>query len=365
MRIEMALPTLQIGGMEHMVVTLAAALRELGHEVGVTCLDGASGELEPLLIARGVRVSWQPAKGFVANFSSPALTHHFQRLHLDVLHSHSGVWGRACRAGKKAGVARVIHTIHGKPDQDPWYDIPLRRWEASQTDSIVAVSSPLATELANRVGVDRRKILVCENGIDTARFSPNESARSASRALLGVSNRLVFGVVARLAAVKNLYALLGAFSMVRSRLPASLDPAIVFVGSGEEEQGLRNRARDLQLGDNCIFLGSRSDTDQMHRVFDIFVLPSLAEGTSISLLEAMSSGTFVVATAVGSNPKLIGNDERGILSRGTDEVSIAEAMLRATDRMGSMLAQRAARTFVHESFSTNRMVNDYLKIYAS
>lgn len=364
MKVEMVLPSLQVGGMEHMAVTLSTALHRAGMEVGVTCVDNADGELIKTLTSVGIRVSFQKAPGFLSNFSAPGLATHFTRLRPDVVHSHSGVWGRACRAARMAGIRRTVHTVHGKPDQDPWFDIPLRKWEARMTDRIVTVSAPLAEDLVVRVGVDRSKISICENGVDSSKFTPDALDRSLIRRALDVSDRLVFGVVARLVSVKNLHVLIEAFAEIRSKIPLEHRPVLLLVGAGPLELELRSIAEHWGLAESCRFLGERADTDRVHRAIDIFVLPSLAEGTSISILESMASGALVVATPVGSNPKLLGRNERGILASGPDRSSIAAAMLTAASSYQDAKLQKAARDFVVEHYSVERMTADYLRFYS-
>jgi glycosyltransferase involved in cell wall biosynthesis len=360
MKIEMALPTLEIGGMEQMVVSLAQALQARGHTVGVTCLNAGGSFAAPLADA-GIRVSVVHAPGFVSNFRAADLTRHFAKLAPDVVHSHSGVWGRASRAARAAEVGRCVHTVHGKLDKDPWYDIPLKRWEASQSDVVVAVSDALRLDLTERIGVPSNKVHLCINGVDTVRFCPDHDDRGEIREQLGVSSRTVIGIIARLARVKNYPGLLASLAIVRRIHP---DVMLLCIGDGPMEAILKEMVESLGLSDAVQFLGSRHDTARLYRAFDLFVLPSFAEGTSISILEAMASGVPVVATAVGGTPSLLDYGTSGFLAASTSSEDISAAILSLlANREEGTLRSESARRRVLDLYSIAGMVTQYEAFY--
>ncbi|MBL0169347.1 MAG: glycosyltransferase [Gemmatimonadaceae bacterium] len=360
MKIEIALPTLEVGGMEQMVITLSLALARHGHDVGVTCLNEL-GELADRLHGTSVRLSLVRAPGFRASFSAPALEQHFRALRPDVVHTHSGAWGRACRAARKAGVPVIVHTVHGKLDRDPWYDVPLKRWEARHSDAVVAVSSALALDLIKRVGLESRTISTLINGVDTSRFRPSPAERACARRTLGLDDRFVIGTVARLVHIKNHAALLTAFSRIAWQRP---DAVLVVAGDGPLEHALNAQAAALGLGDRVRFLGSIPDTERIYRALDLFVLPSFAEGTSLSVLEAMASGVPVVATAVGGTPALLDNGACGLLATSPDPVAVELALSRALADPATMqrFAQRALER-VERDYSLEAMVTAYESLY--
>jgi glycosyltransferase involved in cell wall biosynthesis len=99
---------------------------------------------------------------------------------------------------------------------------------------------------------------------------------------------------------------------------------------------------------------------------DLFVLSSLIEGTSMSLLEAMSSGVPVIATAVGGNPALLGDGSYGMLTPPGDVSALAESMRRVVSEPASVAAQvLAARERVLAAHSEEKMVLDYEAVYAA
>ncbi len=360
MRIELVLPTLEIGGMERMVASLACGLSKNGHDVGVTCLDGL-GTLEGDLARHSVRVSLVRARTVLSNVVAPSLGAHFRTIRPDVVHTNSGAWGRAARAAMCVGVPRVVHTIHGRPDVDPWYDVLLKRWELLHTSQVVAVSDALAEDLCKRIGASASKVSVLHNGIDTSSFIADRESRTRMRAILGLSDSVVFGTIARLAPIKNQAALIDAFSQVQPEIPNSV---LVFVGDGPLESELRARAAQTSAASRILFLGMQSDTASMYRALDFFVLPSLAEGTSMSLLEAMASEVPAIATPVGGNSHLLEGGKCGTLFVDCSVASIRDGLLRAVadpSRMKS-LAERARERVLRE-FSLESMIAAYERIY--
>lgn len=361
-RVELVLPTLEIGGMERMVVSLACGLADRQHDVGVTCLN-ASGVLTEELTRKGVRTSVVRAPTVLSNFAAPALTAHFRSLRPDVVHTHSGAWGRAVRAAKRAGVDRTIHTIHGRLDTDPWYDIALKRWELLHTDHVVAVSDALATDLCDRIGAPHVKVSVLLNGIDTSVFSPDAASRARSRAAFDFGASLVFGTIARLALVKNQAVLIDAFEEVQHEIPHAM---LVLVGDGPLETDLRTRAAASSAAERIRFLGVQTDTASIYRAFDFFVLPSLAEGTSMSLLEAMASQVAAIASPVGGNARLLDGGNCGTLAADCSIAAIRDAMLHAAASpvRTAKLAELARERVVRE-FSQRMMLDAYEQLYSS
>ncbi len=360
MKIEMIVPTLEVGGMETMTVSLAGSLKRAGHDVGVTCLN-FRGPLASRLLDVGIRVSLVRAPGLRSSFWAPGLVRHLRTLRPDVVHTHSGVWGRACRAARMAGVDTTVHTVHGKLDSDPFYDIVLKRWEARHSTHIVAVSEALEQDLVDRVGLRPQNISVIENGIDTATFIDDPADRQRMREELEIEDRMVIGVVARLAAVKNLHALITAFRDVMARMPAAY---LLLAGDGPLWPDLSTHVARLGLSGAVRFLGTRNDTPRIHRALDLFVLPSLAEGTSISLLEAMASRTPVIATPVGNNAKVLGHGKLGRLTRSPAASDLAQEMLAViNDWEPSVAKASAAQAAVKQHYSVDTMRAHYEQLY--
>ena len=159
---------------------------------------------------------------------------------------------------------------------------------------------------------------------DIERFRPG--VRQTGRSRLGVGDgETVIGTVGRLDPIKDQATLVAAFS----RLVARHDSLrLLLVGDGPCRRSLEEQVARLELDDRVTFLGRRDDVSELLRAMDVFVLPSLAEGASNTILEAMATGVPVVATRVGGNPELIEEGETGFLVPRRDVTGLSAAIER-------------------------------------
>lgn len=357
---EMVVPALDMGGMETMVANLTLGLARRGHEVGVTCLESA-GPIAEQLSAQQIRVSVVRTPGLSTIVRAKALDLWFRGLDPDVVHVHSGAWLKGARAARRAGVPRIVHTMHGLLEQAPWYTTWLDRWAARSTDRNVAVSTTLQEHLIDTVGVAPSQCTVITNGVDTDRFHPGPR-RPGWRVRNGLPERAhIIGTIARLDEIKNQALLLDAFARLRAQGP---DVMLAIAGDGPLRANLEGQVARLGLTGAVWFLGETREPAVVHREFDLFVLSSLAEGTSISILEAMASGVCVVATAVGGTPALLGGGRLGCLVPSGDAGALVTAMgsLLRDSRERHRLAS-AARQAAVNMYGIDAMVQHYEREY--
>lgn len=359
--VEMVLPSLATGGMETMAAALARALARRGHRVGVTCLE-TEGDLAEGLRQTGIPVSLIPCPGTTPLLRPhPGLREHFAAQALDVVHAHNGVWAKSALAARAAGVPAVIHTAHGFSFGEPWFEDPLRWWAGLRTDRVAAVSAPLREHLIHKTRIPASRVVTIINGIDTTRFAPY-GRTGVLREALGIGPDIpLIGCVARLDPVKNPGLLIDAMALLAPHLP---DARLVFVGDGPLRPFLQERVQALGLGGRVLFAGTFADTAVVYRDLDAFVLPSVSEGTSISVLEAMASGTPVVATAVGGTPELLDGGACGALVPSGDARALSDALRRLlADPVERGRMARAARERVLAQFSHADMVRSYERLY--
>jgi glycosyltransferase involved in cell wall biosynthesis len=198
------------------------------------------------------------------------------------------------------------------------------------------------------------------NGVDSQRFAP--AAAGEGRRALGLPpDAFVAGTVGRLDPIKNQAALIQAVARLAGEVPAL---HAVFIGSGPLEKELRNLADTLSLTDRVHFAGPRRDVEQLLPAFDAFVLPSLSEGMSNVLLEAMSCGVPPVCSDLPSHHEIVTPGVDAILLRPCNEITLAETLrdLYRNPDARSRLAADARKTIV-DRFSLERMVRDYEQVY--
>ncbi len=259
-----------------------------------------------------------------------------------------------------AGVPLRIHGEHGRDMQDlDGSNVRHRRLRRALfpfVHRIVPLSRDLESYLTDKVGVRRSRITQIYNGVDVQRFHPATEKNG---------HLTTFGYVGRMQAVKDPLTLVRAFIHLLATAPSlRLQVRLLMVGDGP----LRQEAVALLEAAGCADLarltGAREDVPALMRQMDVFVLPSLAEGISNTILEGMATGLPVIATRVGGNSELVEQGATGLLVPPADPEAMARAMLQyATEPALREAHGQAARRAVENRFSMEAMVNAYLQIY--
>lgn len=360
-RIAHVIQNLNYGGMERVLHSLAMGLPSFGFEVHIVVLQYL-GHFADGLKDRVTFHQVPPMSKLSLLYPGP-LAEVLRRVGPDVVHSHTGVWLKSSRASRMAGVRAVVHTEHGRPDPVPLTDRLIDNCASRSTDAVIAVSEALAGVLRRWVVHQPDQVRVIPNGVDVDALRP-PSDRTVLRKNLGLApDALVIGSIGRLEPVKNYQLALRALARLRREMGA-LAPVLVLAGDGSERASLEQLARQLDISAQVRFLGWRNDADQLYGAFDIFTLTSKSEGTSISLLESMSTGVCPVVTDVGGNRAVLGPPLAHLLVPGDDEIALAERWRRQlTDRDSRAAAGVAARQRVVADFSLHRMLEDHVALY--
>jgi sugar transferase (PEP-CTERM/EpsH1 system associated) len=348
--------TLDPGGQEFLVIELAARLQAQGHRSPIIALS--EGALVDAARARGIETF---ALGKRPGFDVRLLwrLHRLLRqLRCDVIHTHNfGPLIYGALAGRSLNTP-VINTRHGRAA------LSTNRWIWKLTSHVVAVSQDARRELLRHNNLPATKVTVILNGIDVQSYRRARADDHSLRQSLGIADEdCVFICVARLSPEKGHDTLIDAFAVVLRAAPRS---RLVIVGGGKMEAALKEQAERLGIGGCVHFLGFRDDVAAVLHSADAFVLASLMEGVSLTLLEAMAAGLPIVTTAVGGNPEVVVDGETGILVPARDAKSFAEGMRRiCSDRtLAEELGQRGqARAF--SQFDIGSMIDAYLAVYAA
>jgi sugar transferase (PEP-CTERM/EpsH1 system associated) len=266
--------------------------------------------------------------------------------------------------------ARRVHGEHGRDVFDLHgsnrkYNL-LRRTIRPLVQRYIAVSRDLERWLIETLGVAPKRIRQIYNGVSLDQFHPRGDRRPdlAPPGFLP-PNALVIGTVGRLAAVKDQISLIRAFAdVLRRKADWTERLRLVIVGDGPLHDDLEAAAREAGAGSRVWFAGDRDDVPELLRMLDLFVLPSLGEGISNTILEAMASGLPVIATAVGGNPELIEEGVTGTLVPPADAPALAAAIERYTgDETLGPRQGIAGRARVSDGFRWERCVAEYLGVY--
>ncbi len=226
----------------------------------------------------------------------------------------------------------------------------------------IALSRDIERYLRKAVGVRPDRLSQVYNGVDDSRFSLQ--GETALTPWTG-HEVFVFGTVGRAQAVKDQLTLVRAFAALISHFPQARQNArLVIIGDGPLLPRLQELVEQTGLGDLVWLPGSRDDIPALMRAMDVFVLPSLSEGISNTILEAMASGLPVVATAVGGNPELVEAGTSGALVPAGDAAQLADTLARYWLEPALARQQgQAARKIIETGFSMQRMVDQYVAVY--
>ncbi len=271
-----------------------------------------------------------------------------------------------------AWLARVPVRIHGEHGWDNsdlegsnrTYRL-VRRAYSPFVSAYVALSRRIESYLTDEIGVGAGRVRRICNGVDTERFTPAAGRASIPGSPFNDPDLVVFGTVGRLQAVKDHANLIRAFALLLERRPEAARRArLMIVGGGALDAALQAQIAAARLEAYVWLAGERSDVPAMTRGIDIFVLPSLAEGISNTLLEAMATGLPVIATDVGGNAELVVDAHTGTLVPSADPGRLADAMQALLDDPARAAAfGRAGRERVQSQFSLDAMVRAYLSLY--
>lgn len=353
--------TLDMAGMEHVVYNLTKNLnKDLFKVIIVVILK--RGLLAAEAEKHGIKViSAKRMLRFMPFIYPYELIRLIRKIKPDIIHSHSGCWHYSSLAARFCKVPVAIYTEHGRTFPDPKLIIFCDRLYFGFTDKLVTVSEYLTRYMQKIVGLDYKRIIQIENGVDTKLFY-NASNNQRTLQTLGLSpDDHIIGIVARLEPVKDHLTLLNAFAMVIKTVP---NCKLLIIGNGSQKQNIEKQIQTLKLSEKVLLLGERKDIPELLSIMDIFVLSSLSEGTSLTLLEAMASEKPVVATNVGGNGKVVIDNETGFLVPPGEPSIMAEKIIKLLSNRNLINEMGIrGRNRVLERFSLDKMVKEYEKLY--
>jgi sugar transferase (PEP-CTERM/EpsH1 system associated) len=348
--------TLRTGGMEMGVVKLVNGLDPSRVRSSI-CSTTPAGEIKALVNADVPVFELRRRAGNDVKIVRD-LYRLFRRERPHVVHTHA--WGTLLEGLVAARAARVPVVIHGEHGtlQLRAHQRWLQRVGWSAADRVLSVSSVLAGRMAETTGFPLRRITTIRNGVNLGRFQP--ASREGARSMLNLPNdRPVVGTVGRLVPVKDQASLVDAVAEL-GRL--GVGATLVIAGDGPEREALERRARER--GVDLRLLGYRPDVEQVLAALDVFVLSSVSEGLSNTILEAMASGTPVVATRVGGAEEMIEDGVSGILVPPSDAPAMAAALRRVlTTADGAAAMGAAARRRAEDEFTLAGMMKQYDALY--
>ncbi|MFM2085683.1 MAG: hypothetical protein RLZZ237_552 [Pseudomonadota bacterium] len=359
---------LDVGGLENGLVNLINHMPPGRYRHAIVCLKSATA-FRQRLTADGVEIiSLDKREG-----KDPA---HYLRLYRilrqlrpSLVHTRNLGCIEAQLLACLAGVRLRVHGEHGR-DIDDLHGTShkyrlLRKLMRPLVQQFIAVSADLGTWLVDTIGAAPSTVTQIGNGVDSVQFHP----RLGPPAAVGppgfmCNGAYVIGSVGRMAAVKDFDNLVRAFLLLLAQPGARARLRLMLIGDGPSRQACLDLLQRSGAQELAWLPGARDDVAQLMRAMDLFVLPSLAEGSSNTILEAMASGLPVVATAVGGNAELVQSGWNGTLVPPRSPEMLADAMLDyySMPELGPRQGARGRRRVLAEH-SLLAMAGAYLAVY--
>ena len=323
------------------------------HGFGLVNLDVVRREIRPLWDLRGLL----------------RLVRFLRKERYQIVHTHTSKGGFVGRlAARLAGVPTIVHTIHGfafhedsAPSVRRFYS-GLEMIASHWCHKIVSVSE-FHREWAIQLGMcSPRRIVAIPNGVAEPVRSSEVEAGDLRRRMGAQPGDLLMLTITRLAADKGLEYLMEAMAALP---PTKRRLHCAIAGDGPARQTLEQLAGRLGVGDRVTFLGFREDIGDLLAACDLVVLPSLREGLSMSLLEAMAAGKPIVATSIGSQREVASRGEVVCLVRPADRESLKDGILRLVEDAALMTRLGVNARAAYESYyNEERMLQSYRELYA-
>lgn len=363
----------KFGGGSVIIMGLAEKAVELGWEVNVLTSDAQyinilNSKNINTINSNFIRRSIHPIHDSLGVYQ---LYRFLRKNHYDIVHTHTSKGGFIGRlAARMAGVPVVIHTAHGFAFHEEtvkpvlYFFSQLERLAAYWADVVVTVSNfHRQWALKLKIG-NEKKVKAIPNGINPARVMLRKDCDQVRKELGVQTDEIVIMVLGRLAKQKGLEDLLESVPQILQQSASKF--RILLVGEGPLEAELEQLTQQLNISEYILFLGFRDDIGDLLAATDIVVLPTLREGLSIALLEAMSAAKPVITTTIGSNKEVIVDGISGLLVPPKCPDRIAEAIvnLMENDQLRKSLGSEAKKKF-EQYYTEDRMLQSYMELYLS
>jgi len=344
--------SLGVGGMENGVVNI---VNSIGEDFPSTIYCSKSlGALAAKVLKKDAvfyqicdekiyKISWQLLKYCIKN--KP-----------DIIHTHS--WGTLISGYLVCKILRIklIHGEHGTVYFNSRKNTSVQKYILSRTSMNLFVSQSLCNLFTKTLNLSQR-MHVIHNGVDINRFKKIHV--NVEDYLPGCSDSLIIGTVGRLMPVKNHLWLINALSgMLSDKIK------LVIIGDGELSKEINDFIKLKKLENHVVMYGESSTPELLMNCFDVFVLPSISEGLSNTILEAMSCELPIVAADVGGNSELVSDHKNGFLYESNNEKHFIDSIVSlTTDENKRQCFSKKSKVIVDSKFSLQIMLDNYKKVY--
>lgn len=353
--------TLDFGGAEQVVRQIIDGVNPDKYLSSVVCIDDHVGEIGELLQADGCSIqTLNRGPGFDWR-TIVRLRRLIKEQGIDVLHCHQYTpfcYGALACVGIRT---KVIFTEHGRfyPDRYTWKRRLVNQLLYRLTDRITCISKATRHALDEYEWIPTNRVEVIYNGVATPEL--NQSPGHVRNALGIKESTFVLGTISRLDPIKNQHMMIRVLADLHDTVE---DCVLILAGDGPEREALETLAASCGVSDYVYFPGFITNIAAYLDAIDVFLLTSFSEGTSMTLLEAMSMKKAIVATAVGGNTEVLNSGETGVLIDSNDQQALLKELieLHENSEWRQMLGHNAQASY-QSMFSRKTMSDEYSSLY--
>lgn len=353
-------------GAENVIIEIAKSISGSPYKSTIGILENSHNpHTELAAIAQKYNLVSQvfQCDGRFSTRTAKTLRHFLFKHDIKILHTHDYKADFYARLATFNSNIKRVATIH------PWLGVDqqitakfyaaLDKQVLRSFHRLVAISTEMHAQLVQD-GLPISKLITIENGIDLCRFTLNINQNEARQQLRLPLGTTVIGTIGRLSEEKGHALLLRAAQLLVADFP---DLTIMVLGDGPLRQQLSKEVEALNLQKHVVFTGVCSDIPKALTAMDIFALPSFTEGLPMTLLEAMAARKPIVASAVGSIPRLIRNQENGLTVQPHDAQALYEALAYLIRQPGHASRFASQAQADAQLFSAAGMGKKYIKLY--
>ncbi|RDV29198.1 glycosyltransferase [Alteromonas aestuariivivens] len=355
---------MRIGGTEMVIKNIIEGTDPSEFDMSIFCIEAPLGPWGKELQESGIAITTHERQPGFDTSLVKTIRKHILENQIDVVHCHQytpWVYGALAAAFTKA---KVIFTEHGRfyPDSSSWKRKLVNPLLMKFTNQVTAISKATKEALVEFEYIPRDKIEVIYNGIKP--LEVDMSKVPETKEALGIpKDAKVLGTIARFDPIKNHAMMLDAFALVLKEFP---DTWLVMVGDGDERQNIEAKIASLGIGHRVVLTGYQPNPADLQAAMDIFLLSSLSEGTSMTLLEAMSLGKPCVVTDAGGNAEIIKNSVNGFVTENQNEQPFAAAINQIihSNSLSAEMGSKAEQRF-YNKFPVSQMSQKYCSLYSA
>ncbi len=356
---------MNIGGAEKVIWSLIKNTNTTRFIPLLLCIDAPIGPWGLQLKEEGFGVFGLTRKPGLNFFLAQKIRELIKQQNIDIIHCHQYTPYFYGLLGAVGTCTKVIFTEHGRfyPDIPSWKRKLVNPILQYFTSAIVSISEATKQALVTVENFSPQKIQVIYNGHASTPIN-NEQVLDITT-ITGLQQKVtVFGTVSRLDPIKNHGMMIKAFNEASKNINHLI---LLIVGDGPEKQTLQTLVQALNLEKKVFFTGFKPEPQALLNCMDIFLLPSLSEGTSMTLLEAMSYAKPSIATTVGGTPEIIEHNVSGILIDDVnDQAALSKAMIELAQNksLRTKLGNNALSSF-EKKFTITSMMQAYESLYST